>query len=330
MFCSIGDPNVELFFSIVDYRNNYFSSNNVRKVKEFFNGFHTSEQLIKWMKERPKGISNINEVDGSKEIIVVIPTGDADGKYARECRENIFEGLHIIFVESGGKDDFYFNYAHNCNIGIRKALSYKPKWIILSNDDMYKIDNVDNLRTQLAKLSPLDYGLIFSRPGLYHSIENSIVEVNNLYYLFSKLSSLLKRNNKETIFNLMKKYNCKYITLSRKKIKDVLISSFLGRIRMFYTLTSSFCIFSGVNILETNGDIFDETYINGVEDWDISIIFKCKPFKFTSIDYSIGDFIGETLGNSLVRSLRDVGNLLYFSNKIGSGQLKLFCSLANV
>jgi len=37
------------------------------------------------MKERPKGASHIHEVEGSKEIIVVIPTADFIGKHAREC-----------------------------------------------------------------------------------------------------------------------------------------------------------------------------------------------------------------------------------------------------
>ncbi|MEM3860085.1 MAG: hypothetical protein QW478_11905 [Candidatus Micrarchaeaceae archaeon] len=83
------------------------------------------------MKERPKGRAEIIEVEGDKEIIVVIPTADFNGKYAKECRENIFKGLHIIFVESGFPKDPYFNYAHNCNVGIKKAMEYNPKWIVV-------------------------------------------------------------------------------------------------------------------------------------------------------------------------------------------------------
>ena len=60
---------------------------------EFYKSFENREQLIRWMRERPKGVANIREVEGGKEIIVVIPTADFNGKYARECRENIFKGL---------------------------------------------------------------------------------------------------------------------------------------------------------------------------------------------------------------------------------------------
>jgi len=103
------------------------------------------------MRERQKGVSYIHEVEESKEIIVVIPTADFNGKYARACREEIFKGLHMVFVESG-VGNFYFNYAHNCNIGIKKALEYNPKWIIVSNDDMYKIDDVTKLEDSLLKI----------------------------------------------------------------------------------------------------------------------------------------------------------------------------------
>ena len=90
-----------LFFSLVDYRNNYFTSDDPNEIIEFYNGFENRDQLIRWMKERPKGVANVHEVEGYKDIIVVIPTADFNGKYAKECRENIFKGLHMVFVESG-------------------------------------------------------------------------------------------------------------------------------------------------------------------------------------------------------------------------------------
>ena len=129
----------DLFFSLVCYRNNLFTSNDPEKIIEFYNGFENRDQPVQWMKERPKGNSYIHEVEGEKDIIVVIPTLDFNGKYAVNCRENIFKGLHIIFVESGEKDDFYFNYAHNCNMGIKKAMEYNPKWVVVSNDDIHRI-----------------------------------------------------------------------------------------------------------------------------------------------------------------------------------------------
>ncbi|MEM3844745.1 MAG: hypothetical protein QXU98_03475 [Candidatus Parvarchaeota archaeon] len=110
----------DLFFSLVDYHNTFFMSNDPKKIIEFYDHFKTRDELIKWMKERPKGANYIHEVDGNKDIIVVIPTADFNGRYAKAYRDEIFKGLHMIFVESGGKGDYYFNYAHNCNVCIKK------------------------------------------------------------------------------------------------------------------------------------------------------------------------------------------------------------------
>jgi len=135
----------------MDYRNNYFLSSNPKDIIHFYEGFENREELIDWMKERPKGSCEIMEVEGEKEIIVVIPTADFKGEYAKRCREEIFTGLHIIFVVSG-KGNNYFNYAHNCNVGIKKALEYNPQWIVVSNDDMYKIDDVSKIVKELRQV----------------------------------------------------------------------------------------------------------------------------------------------------------------------------------
>jgi len=144
--CAVQWDLPNLFFSLVDYRNNLFTSNDPKKIMEFYDSFENCDWFIEWMKERPKGASYIYEVEGNKDIIVVIPTADFNGKHARECRENIFKGLHIIFVESGGRDVFYFNHAYNCNLGIKKAMEYNPKWIVYSNNDMVKEDPIERLR----------------------------------------------------------------------------------------------------------------------------------------------------------------------------------------
>jgi len=86
--------------------------------------------------------------EGKKDIIVIIPTADFEGEYAKRCCEEIFKGLHIIFVVSG-KGNNYFNYAHNCNVGINKAMEYNPKWVVLSNDDVVKIDEISSLIKEL-------------------------------------------------------------------------------------------------------------------------------------------------------------------------------------
>ena len=111
--------------------NDLYTSKSVNDILRFYDYFHSSKQLIEWMKNRESGRAKIYEVKGKNDIIIVIPTTDHNGKFAQNCSKNIFKGMHIIFVESSGLTDKYFNYARNVNKGLKYALKYKPKWVIL-------------------------------------------------------------------------------------------------------------------------------------------------------------------------------------------------------
>ena len=77
-----------LFFSIIDYQNNKFLSKNANEVMEFYEGFRSVEDMVEWMKSRPKGKANIREISGNKNIVVVIPTIDANGEHSLRCKES--------------------------------------------------------------------------------------------------------------------------------------------------------------------------------------------------------------------------------------------------
>lgn len=192
-----------LFFSLIDYPNNYFTSDDPNKIIEFYNSFESCKQLIQWMKDRPKGVANIHEVDGNNDIIVVIPTADFDGKYAKKCRENIFKGLHIIFVEGSEIPDSYFNYAHNCNVGVKKAMEYNPKWIIVSNDDVNSNFKADNLKAELSKINNKTTNIVLNKKGSQSSTKMSICSFTLLGLLIYKFLYVTKLyNHLKSIKNL--------------------------------------------------------------------------------------------------------------------------------
>ena len=313
--CS-GDSNVaELFFSLIDYRNNLFTSNDPQDIINFYDSFRSRDDLIEWMKERPKGATYIHEAEGNKDIVVVIPTADFNGKYARECRENIFKGLHIIFVESGEIPDPYFNYAHNCNVGIKKALEYKPKWIVLSNDDMYKIDGTDSLISTLNEISPEDIDCVFTDQGRYHSTNGYIGKPRVWFWLMLKFMpgyfkgfGRVSRNLTGGKYTPVKNHSLLH-RIFYKKIRDV-------------TLILDFGIFSSKFLIINGGTVFDETYVNGGEDSDLSLRIEHNGRK-GFINYRIGDLVGSTIGVGISRWLRNVCAEAYFSYKIENGSLKL-------
>ncbi len=338
-----------LFFSTVESRNNLFTSRSTTDLLDFYNSFKNRNQLIKWMAERPKGVANIYEVDGKKDIIIVIPTSDYFGKFARVCREEIFKGAHIIFVESGGRDDYYFNYAHNCNIGFKKAMEYDPKWIVLSGDDMYKIDDISILRKELEKLDHNSTNTVITETALYHSIPSRITEPNSfnnlvakIVYSFTKKGYFKKIKEQffEEFFDHQKSPSFKFRLMSflfskiigeslmfefRQKFKMTKVSRpvYKDKMKLYYkkggvefVSLTDFHIYSACFVKKKDNWVFDETFINACEDWDVSLELRNETAKQKGISFRIGDYIGSTLGQKSDRYLRNFAGYIYLNNKI--------------
>ena len=227
--CPLDKSKVPIFFSLVDYRNNYFTSDDPRKIIEFYNSFENRDQLIQWMKERPKGVATIHEVEGDRDIIVVIPTADFNGNFAKECRNNIFKGLHMVFVESAEIPDPYFNGAHNVNIGIKKAMEYNPKWIVFSGDDMVKVDDNAVLKRGLNNLDNEKIGLVYAYPPSdYHSLKNAVVKPR---LIRSIIHIGLQGLNKDLTYVIKKRFNVTYIL-----VPDTIISRILHKYKGYHKI----------------------------------------------------------------------------------------------
>ena len=301
---------IPLFFSLVDYRNNYFISDDLHKILEFYNGFDNRDQLIQWMKERPKGVANIYEVEGDKEIIVVIPTADVNGKYAKECKDNIFKGLHIIFVESGEVPDAYFNFAYNVNVGIKKALEYHPDWIVYSNDDMKKEVSSSTLIAELRNLNNSDKKAIF--------VKNS--KISPRWYvskrtIISKFLDTWKKYKKDFNYSnglmIFKKFEVRYYFVWG-------IESLFYRHESSYINIGSFSSFSGLFCNSLNGRIFDETFINSAEDLKLSILLTKDKRDYSFFKkYRIKN-IGGAILDSDTRWIRDVSGRVYLDYELCS------------
>ena len=320
--------NSDIFFSLVDYRNTLFTSKDPDKIIEFYSGFENREQLIQWMIERPNGISKIHEIEGDKDIIVVILTADFEGEYSKKCRDEIFTGLHMIFIESGEKPDPYFNISHNANIGLQKALEYNPKWIIDAGDDMYKIDDVTALVSQLRRIDNSKIDSVFTSPNSYHSTP-SFIRTPNLFFsptlYFLGIFSRRFRYTYKLVLQL-KRLN-KRIYLARRDYKiglvPKLINIFLFRKLKYFTNMISFAIFSSKFINEFSGSPYDELYINEMEETNLSLLLSQHNSESVFIDYQIGQHVGTSLGNDIVRTLRVLPSYSYFSYKIEKGDLSL-------
>ncbi|MEM0134158.1 MAG: hypothetical protein QXU18_02870 [Thermoplasmatales archaeon] len=254
-------------------------------------------------------------MEGEKDVIVVIPTADFNGKYSKDCREKIFKGLHMIFVESGGKGDFYFNFSHNNNVGIRKALEYNPKWIIQSGDDVYKIDEPEVLLSQLKEIDNNTVGMPYIDPqSAYSGKIEYVCEKRKFAITFEKLVNKLKpqsmrANTTEFKGRYMISEGSPHLCNSVKCRASRIYSMFLYKRIHKYRDFVSFGIFGSKMIrdtIEKYGTFFDEDFINASEDWDLSIRISMLNYREASIKFRIGVMIGKTLGTHKERGLRNL------------------------
>ena len=290
----------------LDELNRLFTSKNVEDVIKFYDHFDAPEQLIEWMKNRPSAPMKIYEVEGDKDIVVVIPTANHEGDMAKNCAKDIFKGQQIVFVESNGP---FFNYARSCNYGLKYALKYNPKWIILSNDDIYKIDDISVLVKQLSNLNNINFDTVFidPNPDYHHSDDSYVISYGffdvtllPLLYKFSKLKQILRKKYKILygVTNFKNNKNRLRYLLSKK------VSPFIG--------VGDFAIFSSVFLGIKNYKVFDEVFINGYEDIALSLELYHRN-RYLNIDFKLGSHISSSLGRSDSQILRSISNAAYFS-----------------
>lgn len=292
--------------------NDLISSHDPESILKFYSNFRDQEELVKWMRERPKGKRSLYEVEGSKDVVVVIPTKSHDSIHAKNCTDNIFKGMHIVFVESGD-DNKHFNYASNCNFGMRKALEYEPKWIVLSNDDMIKIDGPKILTSSLASLDADRYSAVFTTTSRYHSYPLFLGypnPVRHLYFTFSGAENRVQAK-------LEKKFGVDVVVHNYGSLQKKFFRKYVEIVNI-----GAFGIFSSKFVRGRGGELFDEVYLNEFEEVDLSYEISRISDRVATIDYHIGDLIGTGLGRSTVRKYRAVASRAYFNYKIKTGLLK--------
>jgi len=290
-----------------DSLNRLYTSNSAEDILRFYEHFEGPTQLVEWMKTRRRGRAAISEREGDSEVVVVIPTANVGGEYARKCTQ-IYRGLQIVFVESG-RGDPYFNYARNSNAGVEYAIRrHSPKWIIISNDDMSKVDEPSVLLQGLSTLDHRKTRLVYPLPPTsYHSYTVCIAKPN-------RIRNALYRPLVEPFSERLRLY--------RKFQVEYDVGPLSGPFAKLYTrihtfrLTGSITILSAAYTSSVGGKVFDETYINSVEDVDLSLTLSLEPQTIAEVNYRIADMVGGTIGGfSRTRTLREIANWVYFNHK---------------
>ncbi len=279
----------------------YYSSEDPRKIERVYQ--FSRDSIIAWMKNRPSAEIKVIKDNTENDVVVVIPTINVNSERAKEAK-SVFSPLPVIFVESSGN---FFNYARSVNLGILKAMESYPKWVIISNDDVHKVDNTTKL---IDELSTATKGMVLASPSSYHTYRVSIVRPNsNFVKVMHVIGKIFRLPPAEVYGYLINKYA---VNLKIKHV--VLINSMVGPFMKFsgeivdsFINAGSFLI---LNRRAINGKVFDETFINGYEDVYLSMKMRND---LEIINYRINEDRGGSLGFNKIRFLRLFVNEVYMN-----------------
>ena len=292
-----------------------FESKVLEKALAFYDHFNNANELLEWLKNRPKARTKIYTNAGSPEITVVIPTKDHNGGLSKNCKR-IYRNMRIVFVESRGE---HFNLSHSYNVGIRNAMRYNPKWIILSNDDVYKIDVLPDLAKKLFDISNHRVDVI--------GLEQDMKRFSRIFLLAKtrlplKLWRHLKGGDKKIYQIGLDKFNVDYEPIYSNLIARIL-NPFLRKDTIRFIPGTRFTFFTilSSDFVKKNGPcIFDELYPHDREDEDLQL--RITRERCRSIDFKIGHYRGRSLGLAGQRRLSKLISLFYLNYKIKRGLLK--------
>ncbi len=298
---------------IYDARNYLYLSERKQDLLRFYDSFASASDLVAWMRNRPRGESNILRVSGENDdIVVVIPTMSVNNNFAKTCLK-IFKGFELIFVESG-VGNRYFNFAHNCNVGFRYVLdNLNPSWIVYSNDDMYSIDSPKTLENELGNIRG-EPSIVFA--GLnshYHSYVSRFLQPSYAHYLMSRIIG----GSMRVSVDLQRKFGIDYLPVWDGKVdlKTKLSRKILQRKIASVINSGSFGIFNYGYVRKVSGNVYDDTFITGLEDIDLSIRAAKEGIAYSFINYQIGDRVGQSSPSGISRYLKNMANYAYLNAK---------------
>ena len=282
-----------------------FMSNDPREIVDFYNLFSCRRDLIKWIKGISKSSPLVNILGNQEsEIAVVIPTPTTDHPLAFNCVNETFRGLKIIFSVD---KSILFNLSRSYNIGAN-SLSHDRniKWVVFSNVDMMKIDFSAQLEKELGKLNDR-VKFCYAKEGGSHSYRMRIGD----YTYLRKITFSLSGGTRKIRSALESKFS---IHLNAEEDKHFLTKRLVHNHKSLINF-GDFFIFSIDLLKEYNFAPFDETYLNGMEDIDLSFrLFQdLDNDQLTEIDYRIGSMKSGVRGRGLNRVLRSIPSLAYFN-----------------
>lgn len=296
---------------------------NAKNFLDFYNSFGSVNALIEFITSRKRAEVRIFKIESKieSEITAVIPTKSIESQIVKTLTDKL-TGFNIIFVESKGP---FFNFSFSMNSGIREAIRLNTKYIMLSNDDIFPLESPDKLQrsvvmngvdkdvlipsimSTLSFLSPKQK--IFSQSCLTnHIVSNKVLSILNP----SKTSK-----SSRVLLGKIKMYKSpdilKYIIIRendpifKKKHLKILGYGMKYAITQFNKPLIEINNIQPVSIIKSDllkKEAFDESFINGGEDTDLSVRLAIRGVRVGYLKERFQNLGGYSLGNSTDRMLK--------------------------
>lgn len=294
--------------------NELYFSTDPKDIIKFYNMFNNAEELFNFLSEMPKESVKTTILRNDDDIVVVVPTADINNTNSKKII-NTYKDYTIVFVESRGK---YFNFSHSMNIGIEAAISLNPKWIMLTNDDIY-IQTPTILKEKLQKI---DENIIIPKKIRYK--DNYVSTGINIYKSSTLINSVYKIRLMSKLFpiHLKGRFICNSIKYYKYMFKYLNIDIDSSLNKLFFIGTRIFTVYNiqPVSIIKArilDKYQFDEIFQNGGEDLDLSLRLKAAGFTFYPTDLNFFGQSGSSLGINNLRLYRNtLIEILYISYKL--------------
>ena len=199
------------------------------------------------------------------------------------------------------------------NRGLKYALDkYKFNWVIISNDDIYKIDDIRVLEKELNIANKRSADVLFREKTQTREVNYVYVAKINRILLLIVRAFTKGFSNK--YYGYVEKFKIKFFVYDKSNKLKFYIFNIISKKKIKLYEEGAFWVLSYNFIKKNKGAIFDETYINGFEDHDLSYKVNTK-YKYDFIKFNLGFYNGKSLGTGKRRVLKDLVNLIYFNYK---------------
>lgn len=264
-----------------------WQSDNISDNLRFFESINSAEDIIEFSRKRPNPDIKIYKRGADEsEIKFIIPTINPNSEMCKNI-EKLYGNYSVFFIESSGQ---FFNYAKAINHGIEQIVNNEKNtsYIAISNDDIIldkisitKLPNIEMNAKQAYCLTPNNGD--YSGEEVILKKQGRILGIKDI--LFGKMSDDFIRLQIVRMLNKKKIEFPKVI--SGNYFIDRLIFNFDQKFQHAHDTSKiiNFADFGIFNIEILKKYRFDETYINGWEDWDLSYRLNQADIKFSRLNF---------------------------------------------